>query len=544
MTAFQMRFFEPEVIDRMSIISDVVKFSRLAIGMRGFFRNMITLEECQRVIATRLRNREKNFLNLVRTGIYQNPKSPYLKLLRLAGCEFGDIESNVNQTGLDATLQKLLLQGVYLNWEEFKGKKEVIRGSSSFRVAERDFDNPFLQNNYTIQSSGSRSAGARTIFDLEHQANISYYRLLVLAANNALNSPSGIWKPVLPASSGIVVVLQDWKAGNPVTRWFSPVNEHEIQSPLRHRLALRFIIYGARFWGARLVKPEYVGIQEAVKVARWIAETKKQFGKCSFDCYVSLAVKICQAAIENGLDIQGTFFTVSGEPLTAAKRRQIESAGVVVINRYSISEMGQIGYGCTFPDADDDVHFFHDSFGLVQRQKEVEPADIHSNTFFYTTLLSTAPKIMLNVESDDYGVVETRSCSCLFGQLGFNTHLHDIRSYSKLTGVGMTILNTDFVRILEENLPDKYGGDATDYQLLEEEDGDGNTHLSLIISPTIGTVNESEVIATVLQGLRRSPNPGKLAAGIWSQAETIQVKRMYPIPQMGKVLSLHVLKKK
>ncbi len=50
----------------------------------------------------------------------------------------------------------------------------------------------------------------------------------------------------------------------------------------------------------------------------------------------------------------------------------------------------------------------------------------------------------------------------------------------------MTIVGTDFVRILEEVLPRKYGGAATDYQLLEEEDNRGQTQLSLIISPAVG----------------------------------------------------------
>jgi phenylacetate-coenzyme A ligase PaaK-like adenylate-forming protein len=251
---------------------------------------------------------------------------------------------------------------------------------------------------------------------------------------------------------------------------------------------------------------------------------------------------VCQAAIENGLDIRGTHFMSGGEPLTPAKRRQIEAAGASVTTRYGISEIGRIGYGCPEAGATDDVHLFHDSVALIQHQRKVEHADIYVNAFLFTTLLLSAPKMLLNLESDDYGVVETRSCGCLFGQLGFDTHIHDIRSFAKLTGSGMTIVGTDFVRILEEVLPRKYGGAATDYQLLEEEDSQGQTHLSLIISPTVGVVDESDVIATVLSELRRSPHPGKLAAGVWSQANTIQVKRMHPISKMGKVMTLHLTK--
>ena len=118
----------------MSLISDAIKYSRLALGLRGFLRGTITLEESKQVIAERLRDREKNFLSLVQKGIYQNPKSPFFKLLRVAGCEFGDIEARVNQEGIEATLQKLLAAGVYVSWEEFKGRKEVVRGGEAFQL--------------------------------------------------------------------------------------------------------------------------------------------------------------------------------------------------------------------------------------------------------------------------------------------------------------------------------------------------------------------------------------------------------------------------
>ena len=528
----------------MSIIADAVKYSRLALGLRGFLRGTITLEESKQRIAERLRDREKNFLNLVQKGIYQNPKSPFLKLLELAGCEFGDIEPMVNKEGIEATLQKLLAEGVYVSWEEFKGRKEVVRGGKHFQFSERDFDNPFLPVYYQSQSSGSRSAGTRTTFDLSHQLETSYYRLPMLAVNNALDVPLGIWKPVLPAGSGIINLLRQLKVGKPAARWFSPVDERQVQASLTHRLALRYIIYGSRLWGARAVKPEYVGLAEAVKVAQWMADTKKQHGGCCLIASVSPAVKLCQAAIAKGLDIQGTSIIVSGEPVTEAKRRQMEAAGVLVTTRYTMSEVGQIGYGCPQAGATDDIHFFHDSAALIQHRRKVEPADIYVDAFIFTSILPSTPKILLNMESDDCGVVETRKCVCLFGQMGFNTHIHDIRSFAKLTGSGMTIVGTDFVRTLEEVLPSKYGGTAADYQLLEEEDEQGQTHLSLIISPEVGVVDEEDAIATVLRELRRVPHPGRLTAGVWARANLLRVKRMQPISSMGKVSTLYLMKTK
>ena len=528
---------------KISSLLDGRKYARLALDLRGFLRNTITLEQSKQVLSARLQNREKNFLSLVRKGIYGNPGSPYLKLLQLAGCEFGDIESQVNRDGIEATLQKLHAEGIYVNWEEFKGKKEIIRGGKTFKVHERDFDNPFLESYYQVRSSGTRSAGTRTQFDLRHRSDISYYYPLVLAVANALDAPMGIWMPTLPSITGISGLLHYCNIGKPVSKWFTPVDENQVQASLKDRLALRYIIYAGRLSGAKLVKPEYVSLVEAIKVAHWMADTKKRFGGCSLTCFPSLMVKVCQAAMENGLDISGTHFFGGGEPFTEAKCREIEAAGATANPRYWITEIGFIGCSCRRLPAVDDVHLFSDSVALIQHQRKVEHADISVNAFLFTSLMTSSPKIMLNVESDDHGVMETRHCGCLLEELGFKEHLYNIRSFAKMTGSGMTIIGSDFVRILEEVLPQKYGGAVTDYQLLEEEDERGQTSLCLVISPDVGAVDENEVKDIVFEELRRNTYGGKLAAGFWSQVNTLCVKRMHPKSSSGKIATLHLMKR-
>jgi hypothetical protein len=529
---------------KVPVLSEITKYSRLAWDLRTFLKHRITLEDSKRVIAERLQNRERNFLNLIEKGVYENSGSPYLKLLKLAGCEFGDMQKSVNGDGIEATLNKLLAEGVYISWEEFKGKRDIVRGGTTFQVRERDFDNPYLPGYYYVRSSGSRSAGTRTMLDLKHRTDLSYYFPPSLAVSNALDSPMGIWLPLLPSSAGISSLLHHWQAGNPVLRWFSQVNEREVQASLRDRLAVRYIIYGGRLWGARFPHPENVGLNQAIKVAQWMSETKKKYGNCSLNCFISSAVKICQAARENGLDISGCHFFVGGEPLTEAKRKQIESAGATICPKYWITEISLVGCGCLGASAADDIHLFTDTMALIQRQRKVFHHDINVNSFLFTSLLKSSPKIILNVESDDYGIIENVKCGCLFEQMGLTTHLHDIRSYAKLTGSGMTILGSDFVRILEQVLPGKYGGASTDYQLIEEEDEKGQTCLYLIISPTVGTVDNRAAINTVLDELRRNAYGGKLAAGFWSQVNTLKVKRIHPLSSSGKIATMHLIKKK
>lgn len=529
---------------KIPILSDAGKYARLALDLRSFLHNTITLEQSKQVISQRLQNREKNFLTLVQKGIFENPKSPYTKLLKIVGCEFGDIELQVNRDGIEATLQNLLAQGIYLSWDEFKGKKDIIRNGNHFRFNERDFDNPFLANYYYARSSGTRSAGTRTSFDFTHMLHDTYYRVVLHVANNTWDYPIGIWHAELPSGAGINNLLLYSITEKPAIKWFSPVTENQTMASFRDRVATRYIVYSGRLCGAKLVKPEYVGLDNAIKVAQWMAAAKKRFGGCLLSSFVSPAVKVCQASMQHGLDIRGTHFLVGGEPLTEAKRKQIESTGAYVTPGYWISEIGNVGMGCAKPAATDDIHLFSDSVALIQQRRKVEHTDVYVNAFLFSSVSLSSRKILLNVESDDYGILETRSCGCLFEELGFRQHLHDIRSFAKLTGSGMTIVGSDFVRILEEVLPQKYGGAPTDYQLLEEEDSKGQTHLSLIISPDIGDVDENIVRQTVLNELRQSAHGGKLAAGFWSQVDTLQVKRIHPISSSGKIITLQLMKKR
>jgi hypothetical protein len=53
----------------------------------------------------------------------------------------------------------------------------------------------------------------------------------------------------------------------------------------------------------------------------------------------------------------------------------------------------------------------------------------------------------------------------------------------------MTFLDTDVIRVLEEELPARFGGTPTDYQLLEEEADDGQPRLQLLVHPRVGPLN-------------------------------------------------------
>ena len=82
----------------------------------------------------------------------------------------------------------------------------------------------------------------------------------------------------------------------------------------------------------------------------------------------------------------------------------------------------------------------------------------------------------------------------------------------KLNAGGMTFLDTDVIRILEADLPARFGGGPTDYQLLEEERGDGRPRVVLVVRPEGGPLDSAAVAAWFLGRLGRGSGAERIMA--------------------------------
>ena len=527
----------------MSVFERTGMYWRFAWGLREFLRTPITLEQSRQIIRKRLEEREENLLTVVKKAIYENQKSPYLKLLRIAGCEYGDFERLVRREGIEPALGTLRREGVYLSTEEFKGKKDVVRGNKSLRFRESDFDNPLIIPHLALSTGGSRSVATRTIYDFDHMTyGRAVYVITLLDAYGALDVPIAMWCPIMPGS-GPRRLLEHAKVGKLISRWFSPVSEKSFNHSVKNRLGTNYIVYMGRLWGGKFPAPEYVSINDAGKIAQWLAQTVGSRGGCLLNTTPSNAVRICQAAQCDSLNITGVKFITTAEPLTKVKREAIESAGASVNSRYILTETGYIGIGCFHPTTPDDTHLLKDSFALIQHQRQVAHTGVSVDASLFTSLLLSAPKVLLNVESGDYGMLERKNCGCYYDKLGLSDHLHYIRGFDKLTSAGASFLGTDLIRIIEEVLPSKFGGTSIDYQMIEEEDRTGATRLSVIVSPEVGIVNEDELIRTVISELSKGDDGPRLMAKIWSDSGTLRVKRVFPkLTGSSKLLPLHIQK--
>jgi len=202
--------------------TDLVSIKRaaaLAAALPRFFRQRITLQEAQTEIQRLLDTRVERFLELARSQIYEHPGSPYLRLLKNAGCEFSDLKANIDTNGLEETLAKLAGEGVYFTSDEFKGKTEVIRGGMSFRVSPRDFERRDLSAGFVIQSSGTSNRPLDTFSPLEWRALEANGEAVFYSANDLLACVHAVYEPII--ADRILFVLINGKLGIPVDGWFA-----------------------------------------------------------------------------------------------------------------------------------------------------------------------------------------------------------------------------------------------------------------------------------------------------------------------------------
>lgn len=512
-------------------------FAQFPLALHRFLRPGLTLAQARDILQRRLAARDERFLAMARATIYGHAPSPYLRLLRMAGCEYGDLGAEVNRHGLEAALRRLRQAGVYVSFEEFKGRKPIVRGGTSIEVTPRDFDNPVARRDFALTTGGSTGVPSAVFQDLDHIAAGAPHQMAMLDAWGVLDAPAVHWMQTLPGG-GLRFVLQRAYFDRGPERWFSPNPWRDSNYWLKYSAASLYMIFWMRALGVRVHVPEVVGTEEARVIARYLHGLLRSRPRCLLYTSVSRGLRVCLAAVEEGLALNGLTIRAGGEPVTDAKAGAMRRGGARVLPAYGAIDTGSIGLGCARPEATDDLHFCSDAFALITHPHAVGESSVPA--FNLTSLLDTSSKVMLNYESDDYGVVSERRCGCPLGELGFTTHLHGIRSYSKLVGEAVTLIGNDMVEILEKHLPARFGGGPLDYQLMEEEDAHGFTRLSLIVDPAVPVADEAEVIAYVHHRLAQSSPMGDAAGRVWRQSGAMRVRRMKPVwTARGKLLPLH-----
>ncbi len=522
--------------------SEFLAHARFFTGVARTLRHPIRPAEAEEALRRSLGDREKSFLDIARTSIFENAHSPYHPLLDSAGCEYGDLSNSVRSHGIEGTLHKLREAGVFVTFDELKGRKPIERNGRSLSVQPSQFINP--RNRRYIPGSTGGSTGRPTPIplSLDRLVDAAPYRIVVYKAHGVEHGASASWRPLPPAPTGVTNAISAILTGHKFEKWFSLPVDRDLRTKMRSAAYMRGLGLAWRMAGLRLPRPEPVAIDDAVVIARWAAGRATKSESAVLRTTVSMAMRVAQAATDAGIDLTGVWMNGGGEPSTEAKARIIRATGAGWLPNYIATEIGHIGMACANPVQGDDLHLLEDKQAVIQHPR-VLPSGETVLPLLFTSLSSFSALTLLNVEADDCAVIEERRCGCLWDELGFHKHIHSIYSFGKLTGGGVTFAGTEMSRILDTLLPARFGGTPNDYQMVEEEH-DGHTRLVVVISPSVGAVEETAVTQCILDGLGTS----NLAADIrayWRGSNAIRVRREAPtITNAGKVMPLRTDKER
>jgi hypothetical protein len=521
---------------------NLLRTPRLAGGVRQFVRDRLTVAQATEQIRRGVDRREQNFLDVVRTRVFGTPDSPYQTLLKIAGVTFADLEQSVRRHGVDGTLHRLAAAGVYLTSDEFKGKKEVVRDGTSFRVSPELFLRQAPTSGFIGISSGSRSQPVSTFIPLDWLAVRTAAAGLFCASHDLYSHAHALYDGILPAGPGTNNLLIFGKLGIPVDRWFSHrISVHSRTERSYYFLLTYLIVATGRVSGAGFPWPQFVEISELERIVRWVQEMRRQGIRCCITSPASNAARIARTAAEMGASLEGTVFIVIGEPYTESKREVIERVGARAATRYAYGGGVNVGFGCADRRHTDDVHVNEHFLALLSHPQPLSGDGPPIHPLLCTTLSPLAPRMLLNVASGDYALLERRECGCALGEAGLTLHVHRIRSFEKLTSEGLNYFYGDLFDLFEKVIPTEFGGGPGDYQLVEEEDEEGQTRLTLLVHPSVGDLDEARLVFRLLESLSAGSRGNQFMARVWQGAGTLRVRRQAPFASpRGKILPLHI----
>jgi hypothetical protein len=515
--------------------NDLAMLRRLSRDLPRFYRDRLDAAGSDEWHRERLADRAGGFLRVVERQIYAVPNSPYRLLLTAAGCELGDVHRLVAEEGLHGALDHLCERGVYVTYDEFRGRREVVRGSQRFHFRDGDFDNPLAAPHYEALTGGTRGRRGRVPYSLPYIVESGMSFVSAFNAHGLLGTPHAFWE-----TGPINHLIRLPKYGTPIAAWFYPLTP----LPWSVRLGAAYLAVLARLAGHRLPLPTHADLQDPIRVVEWLAHRTERGERTCLLTPVSSAVRVATMAREHGRSLGGVTFFVRSEPCTRARREAIEASGARVVVGYGSTEISVIGISCANPRAADDVHAFESRYAVTQRVREPIPGAPDVLALMFTSLTDHAPKTLLNVETGDYADVERRSGDCCaLGALGLTLHLSNIRSFEKLSSEGTTFAASNLTTVLEEVLPSRFGGTGVDYQLVETERPGGLSSLVLRVNPALGDLDPDALRDVFLGALSAGGAQERHQAHLLERTRAVVVRRERPfVTAAGKTMPFQLLR--
>lgn len=512
----------------------------LPSALRDFFRDPVNLDRLKDDLKREIEQRGNRFLNLAETEIYARENSPYLRLLRMAGCTFSDLRAGIGTNGLEATLSDLAANGVYLTDAEFKGKTDVVRSGGSFRCRLEDFEPIKKPRGFLTSSSGTTGKITSSFNSLPWIGRQSMGMLLFAQAHGLLECRNAMLDTYSSGSHGLFHFLSLAKAGIAPDRRFARDAPASALAHAYHKLIADEVARAGQRHGPGFPTLEILADGKPDAIVEWAADHHRNNRTTCIRAVASSSAYIARAAHRMGVSLEGTTFIVSGEPMTTGKQKAIERAGAKFAVTYGFTP-GSIfvGLGCAHRRHIDEMHIDEHMLAVIEHPKAVTAGGQSVRPLLITTLEPSERYLRLNTENGDYATLERRACGCPLGEVGMTHLIHHVGSHEKFTSEG---LNYDFSQLfdfVEVSLPAEFGGSVGDYQILEEEDADGHARLSLLVHPHVGTIDEQRLHARFVDAIEQGSAANQGAAQLWDRRGTIRVRRAVPLGSTrGKVLPM------
>ena len=530
-------------IDEVTVLRTIEMARRgwgVARGLRRLVREPVTLDEARSVIADEIQRRPERFLTSLDRLVWPFPESPTRRLLVAAGVEPQDVRQLVDERGVVGALERLRDLGVYVSHEEYHGRVDVRRGSTSFRCGPADFFNPVVPGDYMAATSGS-SGGRGTPMELSFawQRRQGRQRPVQLDMAGVRGKPAAVWLPVFPSAAGFGAVMKNTVGGSRPERWFSQIPT-DLDGITGHKqTANRYLPVLNALARSGLPSPEHVAGDDPEPVVEWMLDALGRSGGAILTGYASSLTAAARWAIDRGIDLTGVAAFPASEPVTEGKMVLMRAAGMAPHPMYAFTPEGTVALQCRSCVGEEYHVWDQDVAVITRRRPRGSTADTGEvDALLWTSLAGEAPRVLLNVENDDYGTIRRDvACDCQLAALGLRTLVADIRGMSKVVSAGISLDGDLFDHLAEVVLPARLGGRTGDYQFVEEEDASGATVVGLRVHPDVGDIDEGAAREALQDALAGFDN-GALAAAVWSSRGGLEIHRAAPlVTAAGKILS-------
>lgn len=507
----------------------------VARGLRRITARPVGIEEARAAVSREVAERPERFLTSLDALVWPFPESPTARLLAAAGLESGDVRTIVHDRGLVDALEHLRDLGVHVSYEEAQGRQTVVRGSTRFDVDPSDFFNPIVPADYLATTGGSRSKGTPVELSFRWQRRQGVQRAIQHDMAGTSGAPTAVWLPVFPSAAGFGAVMKQTAGGNRPERWFSQVPTDLAGIESHKQLANKAIPALNALARTGLPSPEHVPTSDPEPVVEWMVDARRRSDRVAIAGYASSITAAARWACERGIRLDGVVAFPASEPVTKGKLDAIRASGMVAFPAYAFVPEGTMAITC--PSFEDEAyHVWDQDLAVVARRRD-RGDGTEVDAFCWTSLAVEAPRVMLNVENDDFGRVQHHvACDCPLGRLGLTTTVADIRGISKVVAAGISIEGSTFDRLCEELLPAGIGGGAGDYQFVEDDTA-GRTVIELRVRPSIGPIDDAAALDLVRRTIE-ADELGVLASSVWGEDGHVRVARTDPIiTRAGKQLA-------